>query len=126
MSEKTRNSLNWEAIKSRGLATSIEELPSLREGFARGVHITSSGFVESILEQGLDYSRQGMLMSTAQIWSDDDEVAYKSDDPRFGKGNIDIVFDLSFAETKLHNRAETAPGIITPDHIVGVIDPYQE
>lgn len=122
----TPSPLDWEALRNRGLAVRIEDLPPLEEGYARGVHITAPELAESIVAHGLDYSRQGMLMSTANIWGDEKEVKFTSDDHRFGPGSVDIVFDLSFEETKLHNDETQAPGLIPADHIVGVIDLYKE
>jgi len=118
--------VDWEALaRERGLATAIEELPPLREGFARGVHITYPEAVESILEHGLDYSRQGTLSSTARVWGDESEIQYTSEDHRFRNG-LDIIFDLSFEETRLHDNEFQAPGLIPSDHIVGVVDPHKD
>lgn len=116
---------DWEAIKARGLATSIEELPPIPEGSLRGIHFTSPDKVMQIIGKGLDYSRQGMLMSTARLWSNTNEIEYSTDDKRFAEGSVDIVFDLTFAESRLHNSVIDSPGLITSDHLIGIIDPYR-
>lgn len=118
--------LDWEALRHRGLATKIAELPPLAEDQARGVHIAAPHNVEGILDKGIDYSGQGMLMSTARVWSNPSQIQYKSDDYRFGPGTIDVIFDLPFPDLRLHNDVMRAPGLVPPDHIVGVIDPYTD
>ena len=51
------------------IARTIEDLPALREGCARLVHFTDSTVAEMIAASGLDYSRQGMVSSTANVFS---------------------------------------------------------
>lgn len=117
-------SIDWEVLRKRGIAVRVEDLPELAEGYARGVHMTARELVEQILDRGLDYSRQGMLMSTARIFREGQEVEYTTDDPRFAK-SVDIVFDLPFDQVRLHNDISKSPGLIPSNQIIGVIDPYR-
>ena len=112
--------------QEKKIVTSIPELPELGSDSVRAVHLTDEHNVEGILENGLDYSSQGMAMSTARAWSNPDEVQFSSTDPRFNNSGIRaIVLDLSNAEWKAHNRLGMAPGKITPEKIVAVINPAQ-
>ena len=117
--------IDIEALRAKGLASSIAELPPLPENFARGIHITSPALVDAILAGGLDYSRQGMLMSTARVWDSDQAVEFTVDDPRFA-GGVEIVFDLPFGEVRSHNGFTKSPGVVPPERIVGVIDPQTD
>lgn len=109
--------------EGRKIVTSLQELPILKDDYVRVVHLTNEERVGSILENGLDYSSQGMAMATARAWSKAEEVEFSSTDPRFSHPGIRaIVFDLSNNEWKEHNRIGKASGTIKPNTIVAVIN----
>lgn len=107
----------------KDLANNIEELPKLKENYVRLIHLSSPDVVEEIIKNGLDYSKQGMAMSTARSWADESMVEYGSSDFRFNQpGMKAVVLDISNEEWKMHNKIGSAPGVIPPEKIVGVID----
>jgi hypothetical protein len=98
-----------------------EGIPELQPGFARAVHWASPENVDNIRESGLDYSRQGMLSSTAQVWGDGSKVNYlPPDDPRFGGGQA-VVFDFPENELRLHDNVARSPGVLDPKYFVGAV-----
>jgi len=112
-----------EAKDTREIAKTITEIPELKEDYVRLVHLTAPEAAEKILAEGLDYKKQGMAMSMARSWSKEDEVEYGSADSRFSQpGTKAVVFDISNDEWKLHNRLGNAPGVISPEKVVGVVD----
>jgi hypothetical protein len=111
-------------IEERKIARSVDELPELKEGYARLVHFTHESVTDVILESGLDYKRHGMVMSTASPYADEKDVEYSTDDPRFsGKGTKAVILDVPFAEYRLHNDVTKAPGLVPAEYVVGVVDP---
>lgn len=105
------------------LAETISELPKLPQGYVRAVHLTNKYHRESLLRDGLNYSKYGMGMSVARAWGDEKSVEYWSDDPRFfGENTKALVMDISDNEWLLHNNVTKCPGVITPDKIVGFVD----
>ena len=110
--------------KIQELTTSIENIPLLREGFVRLVHITKDlNSVRSILTNGLDYSQQGMLMSTARAFADNKDVRYYSDDPRYsGKGAAAVIMDILQVDLRLHNDPTRSPGVVPERYVVAVVD----
>lgn len=106
----------------RKMAKAREDLPPLKEGFMRVVHLTSASAAEEITASGLDYSKYGMLSSTARAWSNADDVEFSSTDPRFqGEHMVAVVFDIPMAEHRLHENITKSPGKVSPEHIVGVV-----
>lgn len=104
------------------MAKAREDLPPLKEGFMRVVHLTSASAAEEIAAAGLDYSKYGMLSSTARAWSNADKVEFSSTDPRFqGAHMVAVVFDIPMAEHRLHENIAKSPGMVSPEYIVGVI-----
>ena len=116
------NNMDNENIKNleRTIVRKREELPHLKEGYGRLVHLTSPSAAEGIIQAGLNYEKQGMITSIARIWSKESEVQFETNDPRFG-GNVAVVMDVPFEELKLHNSVTKSPGVIPPDYIVGVV-----
>jgi len=110
---------------SKKVALTLSELPQLKEGYARVVHLTKvpEERLQAIRENGINYEEQGMLSSTACWWGNEKEVKYFTDDPRFsGPGTKAIVMDVPFEEIKLHNDPTKSPGVVPPQYLVGVID----
>lgn len=105
----------------RNIARRKEDLPVLKEGYIRLVHLTHAAAAEEVLKKGLDYSRHGMLQSTARGWSKESDVQFSSDDPRFqGEGIVAVVLDMPFDEHRIHERIP-APGKVDPKYIIGII-----
>ena len=109
------------------VARKIENLPRLKEGYARGVHLTGEDNAENIANFGLDYKSQGMISSTARFWSSERDVDYQeSKDPRFsGKHIRAVIIDMPFEELKLHDwrTGKPGPGIVPKEYIVGIVLP---
>jgi hypothetical protein len=98
-----------------------EGIPELQPGFARAVHWASPENVDQIRESGLDYSRQGMLSSTAQVWGDGSKVNYSPpNDPRFSGGQA-VIFDFPEGELRLHDNIARSPGVLDPKYFVGAV-----
>ncbi len=123
--------LAWEAYERRGLAIRADRLPPHRPGYIRGVHHTLPSSVDGIIADGLRYDENPVEPKarwTVLDWSYEevqggDEVVFTTADPRpkFGPGSVAAVLDLTYEEWDLHN-SEAAPGSISPDRIVGVIN----
>lgn len=114
---------------SRKLALNKETLPPLKQGFVRLVHLTKArpDYVEEIIKNGLDYSRHGMLQSTARWWAEENQVQYSCSDSRFsGPGAKAIVMDVPAQEIRLHNDVVKSPGIVPSKYLIGVIDSKKE
>lgn len=106
----------------RKIAHTKEELPPLKHEHIRLVHLTIKEAAEKILKTGLDYSRHGMLQSTARGWGDEKMVEFSSKDPRFsGEGMVAVVLDMPFDEHRKHERIGQSPGVVPPEYIVGII-----
>jgi hypothetical protein len=95
-------------------------LPSLKEGHSRFVHIGRPGIEQSMKDGGLDYSKQGVIQSTARNWNNEVDVEYTSDDPRFANGTA-YVFDVPDAEVNLHYSMRNAPGVLPGKYYVGSV-----
>lgn len=68
-----------------------------------------------------------MASSTARAWSKANEVVFGSTDPRFQGGDIvAVVMDITNQEWRLYDNIAKSPGIISPDHIVGIIKNDEE
>lgn len=110
----------------RNIARRKEDLPPLKEGYIRLVHLTNATAATEILKNGLDYSKYGMLQSTAQGWSNAADVQFSSDDPRFkGDWVVAVVLDMPFDEHRVHERIP-APGKVDSKYIVGIITNQKE
>ncbi len=108
---------------SRDIAYTKSDLPPLLDDYVRVVHITSPQNAAKIIDNGLDYERQGMAMSSARAWSNPEDVQYGSTDPRFNiLGQKVVVMDIPNNEWKLHNDVTRSPGRISAYRVVGVID----
>ena len=106
----------------RRVALKKEDLPPLRDGYVRVVHLTSKNAAEEILKTGLNYKRHGMLQSTARAWSNEKDAEFSTTDPRFqGEHMVAVVFDIPFEEHRLYENITKSPGIVPPEHIVGII-----
>ena len=106
----------------RKMALTREDLPPLKDGFVRAVHLTSAATAQEIAAAGLDYSKYGMLSSTARSWADESQVEYDSADPRYqSKDIVAVVMDIPADEHRLHERADKSPGVVPGERVVGII-----
>jgi hypothetical protein len=104
------------------IAFKKEDLPKLKNEHIRLVHLTSKDAAEKILQTGLDYSKYGMLQSMVRGWSKEDDVEFSTTDPRFqGDHLVAVVLDMPFDEHREHERIGKAPGVVSPEYIVGII-----
>lgn len=103
-----------------GTPTAAGDLPPLRAGFVRVVHKGAPEIEESIRAKGLDYSKQGMLSSTARSWGRESDVEYGSTDPRFTNATA-YVFDVPASEHRQHENPATSPGVVPPKYFVGTV-----
>ena len=83
----------------RKIAHTVSKLPHLEDGYMRVVHITTPGNAKGIKGSGLDYGKYGMAMSMAVAWSNEEEVVFGSDDPRFNYPGLKVVVMDMPAET---------------------------
>jgi hypothetical protein len=102
------------------LPSRLEDLPPLKTGYMRLVHLTSQQAAEQIVSTGLDYSAQGMVSSTAEAFSTE-RINIETDDTRFNGATSAVIIDMPFELHKLHNNPTQAPGIISPEYIVGIV-----
>ena len=110
-------------FKMNKIAYKKSDLPNLKKGYARVVHLSNSYDVDSIRKHGLNYERQGILSSTARWWQNEKEVEYFSDDPRYSSHGVKaIVMDVPFEEVRLHNDISKARGIVPSKYIIGILD----
>lgn len=117
--------------EKKNIATERENLPPLKEGYARVVHITKNRKTprEGILDKGLDYKKYGMLSSTARAWENVNQVEYHgAGDPRFsGPGRRAYVFDIPIKDLRTHDKiTENNPGLVSPHYLVGILNAYKE
>jgi hypothetical protein len=109
------------------VAIEKEGLPRLADGLARVVHITNSGSAKAIAVSGLDYSRHGMLSSTARGWVNESLVEFGSEDLRFSSPGLKcVVMDIPFNELMVHDNIFISPGKVNPKYLVGVIGANQK
>lgn len=112
----------------RKIATSISELPELPEDYVRAVHITHPNHKESLLKNGLNYEKYGVVEAMACAWGNADEVETWSDDPRFNfPGAKALIMDIPNDEWRIHHNltrsgVPKAPGVISAERIVGFVD----
>lgn len=119
--------LGVEMTLPEGVVSTFENLPELKEGYARVIHITNNpNAVAGIIENGLDYSRQGMLTSTARAYAkesltgtDPDEV-YGAQDSRYKNGAV-VVIDVPENEMRIHYVITRAPGILPARNADGTL-----
>ncbi|TSC94194.1 MAG: hypothetical protein CEN91_15 [Candidatus Berkelbacteria bacterium Licking1014_85] len=105
------------------LPSKIGNLPPLQEGYIRYVHITNERAANNIANNGLDYENQGMLSSTARGWSNEADVEYCTDDPRFSfLGAKAVVLDIPEQEARIHDNVQKSPGFVPNKYVVGIID----
>lgn len=101
----------------------IESLPSLKADYVRLVHLTHPRMVEAIRKGGLDYSKYGMVASTARYWEDASQCQYWTDDPRFSyPGAVAVVMDVPIAEIRVHDSVRNSPGVVPAEYFVGVVE----
>ena len=108
------------------VARTIEDLPVLKERYARLIHLTNSDNAEKIVKTGLDYENQGMVCATARIFSkeNEDRIIYFVDDPRFCGSHIRaVVLDVSYEEVRMHLDVCKSPGVVPAEYVVGVVKP---
>jgi len=103
------------------VARNIQSLPPLGEDHVRAIHMTDPDTAEEIAKNGLDYSKQGILQSTARYWSNAADVPYdKPGDRRFNRMSA-VVMDIPQKDLRLHNDVTRSPGVVSPEHVVGII-----
>lgn len=109
--------------QSEEIIMPIEKLPALKDGYVRLVHITVPQMAEQIKARGLDYSRHGMISSTACYWGEEEKCEYWSDDPRFSfDGAVAVVMDVPIDEIRAHNNPAKSPGLIPAKYFVGIVE----
>lgn len=96
------------------------QLPQLREGFARAVHLTSAG--PDQFAGGFNYAPYGMLSSSARAWGDQNQVDFSSPDPRFANARRAIVMDIPFRDLRSHENVAMGPGMVPASQIVGSVE----
>ncbi len=107
------------------------ELPPLKEGWTRWVHITSAQLATSIKQNGLHYSNHGTLSSTAVLCDEEKAVAHLQAaldpdfDPRFrlGDGAMAVIVDLPNSLARVHDlrSAYMPPGTVPPKFIRAIV-----
>jgi hypothetical protein len=126
--------------KMENIARTIEDLPALKEGWVRLVHLCHSRYADAIADSGLDYSRYLTVYSTARAFSSEADAIYHNDvnDPRYSGDNIRaVVLDLPINELKLHDgsldlpqkklpgrmpgNAKSLPGLVPAKYVVGIV-----
>lgn len=120
--DKLRAAKKIEDANARLAAAQSANLPELKPGYVRIVHKGAANFAGSIRSQGLNYSGQGMVSSTARVFGDINDVRYESGDPRF-QNNPAYVFDVPAAEARLHDDPTRSPGVIPAKYYVGTVQP---
>jgi hypothetical protein len=123
---KMTNERKHQGEGPRKIARTIEDLPVLKEGYARLVHLAHFIPAERVAESGLDYSKHGMVSSTARIYSREEDVEYTSEDPRFSGDHIRaVVLDVPIDELKLHDGSlqvsQQRPKPSLPGHAIHVL-----
>ena len=86
------------------------DLPPLKEGFVRLVHLTNKKSISEIIKSGLRYN--GDLSTTARWWSNESNVELDSSDIRF-MGISALVVDIPTQDIRTHMNVCTAPGFIS-------------
>src|SRR5690348_7551810 len=94
------------------------KLPPLQDGYTRVVHVTNNQDTDNIAENGLDYSKQGMAMSTARaVGASSFPDDWITDDPRFNfPGAKAVVIDVPNGEWKSHNNISKSTGLIPSNY----------
>lgn len=105
------------------------QLPPIPPGFARLTHFTSDRTAKIILSgQNLNYSKQGIISSTADTHSTNEQVWQTIVGGKYGAfgrsdfGNAVVLIDLSFYEAKMHGVLGMAPGFVENRKVCGVLD----
>jgi D-ribose pyranose/furanose isomerase RbsD len=108
----------------QSLVDDLQSLPPLKTGWLRCVHITAPENVERIITNGLDFSTQGMISSTAQAFSSQRDFIAQPliGDRRFSaSAQKMVIFDVPEAVFKFLNNPITTTGKIDKKYLVGVI-----
>lgn len=104
------------------VVSSKQELPAIKEGNVRVVHLGKRASRDSIVGYGLDYSKQGMLQSMARVEGKSDDIDYSGKgDPRF-EGQDAYVFEIPQSEWRFHNDVVKSPGILDKKYLVGIVE----
>jgi hypothetical protein len=105
------------------------QLPPIPSGFARLTHFTNDRTAKIILSgQNLNYKKQGIVTTTADTHSNNEQVWKTIVDGKYGAfgrsdfGNAVLLIDLTFYEAKMHGVMGMAPGFIENRKIIGVLD----
>jgi hypothetical protein len=100
--------------------TSNIQLPSIPNGMCRAVHITSAN-PNNFFSNGFDYSSQGILQSTARVFTNNEQILqdglFSKYDSRFMEGYA-IIIDLPIAESKLHQSSFVQMKRIIPSNFI--------
>lgn len=134
-----RSGILRNAETGQEIATDPENLPPLREGYARLVHQTHSAFSDSLIDQGLIYNRvYANKPNEGGHYGDISSMAIAHDEKSFwtsltqegirhNNADVKMIFDLPLEECGIHQKEKLAQflnGTISRGYIVGVIPNY--
>lgn len=108
------------------IATSLEGLPPLKDGYVRIVHRTSQGCADGIMKTGLDFSKHGLLQSTSDAYSlEKDFWELMHNDFRGNSfGDTKVIMDLPIAEHKVYCRLGQGNKIVPSKYVTGIVKNY--
>jgi hypothetical protein len=105
------------------------QLPSIPQGFVRLTHFTSRRIAQMLLSgQNFSYKKQGMLPSTTDAFSDNNDVLQLIQSGKTGPysrkefGDHVVLMDLPNMDNRIHSNATMAPGEVSNERILGVVD----
>ncbi len=103
------------------LPTQLKDLPDLKPGYMRFVHVTNSErALNEIINNGLNY--KGSIGTTARGgWTDGRKVPYSMSDPRYANA-VAVVMDIPQEEVRQHWDLSNSPGKVPPEYVVGALD----
>lgn len=105
------------------LPSKYENIPPLKEGFMRLVHITDPNTAQKIADFGLNYELQGMISSTARAFSKTEDVVLENEDRRFSFSCARaVIIDIPIDEFRIHNNPTKSPGILPAKYVVGIVN----
>jgi len=105
------------------------QLPPIPGNFVRLTHFTSKQTAQSLLSgQNFSYKKQGMLSSTADAFSDNNEVLQLIQSGKTGAfsrkefGDHVVLMDLPNTDNRIHSNVTMAPGEVSNERILGIVD----
>lgn len=109
----------------------LSDLPPLKEGFVRCVHICHKNSLADITRSGLQYERHGMLSSTAATFSDEEQAKAhilkarqdQNFDPRFKLHDhmAAVILDVPASHVRTHENIQISPGVIKPKFLRAIV-----